>query len=164
MRLTRNIFVVDFFTEIVIILVFAAIVGTVELFTSPTGILHWGSQAIVRIDDGTYVYAEIADDAEERRVGLSEHVFLDPDRGILFLFDEPSRPAFWMKDMDFPIDIVWLSDGTVVGIESDVQPSNETIPPSVRPIVDIDQVLEVNAGFAKEHGLKTGQMLDIKLP
>ncbi len=164
MRLTRNIFVVDFFTEIVIILVFAAVVGTVELFTSPTGILHWGSQAIIRIDDGTYVYAEIADDPEERRVGLSEHVSLDPDRGMLFLFDEPSRPAFWMKDMDFPIDIVWLSGGTIVGIESDVQPSDQTIPPSVRPMADIDQVLEVNAGFAAKHGLKTGQTLDIKLP
>ena len=118
----------------------------------------------VRFPDGTVIAVEIADDAEERRVGLSEHIFLDPDRGMLFLFDEPSRPAFWMKDMDFPIDIIWLRDGTVVGIESDVQPSDERIPPSVRPMADIDQVLEVNAGFASKHGMKTGQMLDIKLP
>jgi len=118
----------------------------------------------VRFPDGTVIAVEIADDVEERRVGLSEHIFLDPDRGMLFLFDEPSRPAFWMKGMDFPIDIVWLSGGRVVGIESDVQLSDETIPTSVRPMVDIDQVLEVNAGFASEHGLKTGQTLDIKLP
>ncbi len=122
------------------------------------------SNPTVRFPDGTVIAVEIADDVEERRVGLSEHIFLDSDRGMLFLFDGPSRPPFWMKDMDFPIDIVWLHDGTVVGIESDVQPVTVEDPPSVRPIVDIDQVLEVNAGFAAKHGLKTGQMLDIKLP
>lgn len=118
----------------------------------------------VRFPDGTVIAVEIADSAEERRIGLSGHAYLDADRGMLFLFDGLSRPAFWMKGMDFPIDIIWLRDGTVVGIESSLQPAEVGIPPSVRPIGDINQVLEVNAGFAFEHGLKTGQTLDIKLP
>jgi len=118
----------------------------------------------VRLVDGTVVSVEIADDAEERRVGLSEHIFLDSDRGMLFLFDEPSRPAFWMKDMDFPIDVVWLRDGTVVGIESDVPVVTDGTERTYKPAVEINQVLEVNAGFAAKHGLKTGQTLDIKLP
>lgn len=122
------------------------------------------SYPTVRFPDGTSIAIEISDDAEERRIGLSNHIFLDSDRGMLFLFDDLSRPAFWMKDMDFPIDIVWLRDGTVVGIESDLQPTTVENPPSVRPNDDINQVLEVNAGFALRHGLKPGQTLDINLP
>lgn len=122
------------------------------------------SYPTVRFPDGTVIAVEIADDVDERRIGLSNHIFLDPDRGMLFLLDGPSRPAFWMKDMRFPIDIVWLRDGIVVGIESNLQPSTDENPPSLRPIDDINQVLEINAGFALEHGLKTGQTLDINLP
>ena len=120
--------------------------------------------ATVRFPDGTVIAVEIADSAEERRIGLSGHAYLDADRGMLFLFDEPSRPAFWMKDMKFPIDIVWLRDGTVVGIESDVRPTTDEKLPKVRPNDDINQVLEVNAGFVREHGLAEGDSLDIKLP
>ncbi len=118
----------------------------------------------VHFPDGTVVSVEIADSPEERRVGLSDHIFLDPDRGMLFMLDGLSRPAFWMKDMKFPIDIVWLRDGIVVGIEPSMPVSTDMNPPSVRPNGDINQVLEVNAGFALKHDLKPGQSLDINLP
>lgn len=164
MRSSKNIFADYFVFEIVLVLSFAVIVYCYDV-ARPT-ILSWleEDRAIVVLPDAAVVKAEIADDAEERRIGLSEHVFLDPDRGMLFLFDEPSRPAFWMKDMDFPIDIIWLRDGTVIGIEPSMPVSTDVNPPSVRPIDDINQVLEVNAGFALKHGLKPGQTLDIKLP
>lgn len=113
----------------------------------------------VRFPDGTVIAVTIADEAEERRVGLSNYIFLDPDRGMLFVFDVPSRPAFWMKNMDFPIDIIWLRDGTVVGIEHGLQPATIENPPSVRPTSDIGEVLEVNAGFALTHHLKIGDAL-----
>jgi uncharacterized membrane protein (UPF0127 family) len=118
----------------------------------------------VRFPDGTFIAVEIADDAEERRIGLSEHIFLDPDRGMLFLFDEPTRPAFWMKDMKFPIDIVWLRDGTIVGIDRNLPVPADGTRELYMSEADSNQVLEVNAGFAKDHGLKMGQTLDIKLP
>ncbi|MEI6511442.1 MAG: DUF192 domain-containing protein [Candidatus Uhrbacteria bacterium] len=118
----------------------------------------------VRFPDGTIISVEIADSPEERRIGLSDHVYLDQDRGMLFLFDDLSRPAFWMKGMRFPIDIVWLRDGIVVGIEPDMPVSTDVNPPSVRPNGDINEVLELNAGIAAEHGLKRGDSLDIQLP
>ena len=142
--------------SIVAILILAIIIPTFFLFKSQSPRVH--------LPDGTVTAVEIADSPEERRIGLSEHIFLDPDRGMLFLLDDLSRPAFWMKDMDFPIDIVWLRDGIVVGIEPNLQPATVENPPSVRSNGEINQVLEVNAGFALEHGLKTGQTLDIKLP
>ncbi len=122
--------------------------------------------ALVTLPDGTAVWAEIADSPEERRTGLSDHASLGPDRGMLFLLDEPVLASFWMKDMDFPIDIIWISGETVVSIESDVPV------PALRagslPVylseTEVDRVLEANAGFAAAHGLEVGDVLDIDLP
>lgn len=164
MRWSKNIFLDYLLFEVVCVLLFAAAVFCYQ-FARPT-IIGWfeNDRAVIVFPDAAIVKAQIADDTEERRIGLSNHVFIEPDRGMLFLFEEPSRPSFWMKDVDFAIDIIWLRDGIVVGIESNVQPTTDENPPSVRPTDDINQVLEVNAGFASKHGLIPGQTLDIKLP
>lgn len=125
-------------------------------------------RAAVTFPDGAVVRAEIADSSAERSVGLSQHAFLDPDRGMLFLFDEPTRATFWMIDMDFPIDIIWILDETVVGIESSVPVPVPGIGiselPTYTPESPVNRVLEVNAGFAEAHGLVPGDRLDIDLP
>ena len=136
---------------IVAILILTALISTFFLLKS--------SHPTVRLPDGTVIAVEIADSPKERRIGLSDHIFLDPDRGMLFLLDGLSRPAFWMKDMRFPIDIVWLRERVVVGIQPSLQPTTVENPPSVRPASDITEVLEVNAGFAAKHHLKIGDEL-----
>ncbi|OGL95229.1 hypothetical protein A2348_02830 [Candidatus Uhrbacteria bacterium RIFOXYB12_FULL_58_10] len=118
----------------------------------------------VILPDGTSIDVEVADSAEERRVGLSGHAWLDADRGMLFLFDEPGRYGFWMKDMDFPIDIIWLRGETIVNVTPDVPVPDGDDLPQYLPNTAVDGVLEVNAGFAQAHGLVAGDLLDIDLP
>jgi len=144
---------------IVVIFVIVGIVAGWHFFSpsfrSPT----------VTFPDGAVVRVEIADSSHERTTGLSEHIFLHEDRGMLFVFDGPAQPSFWMKDMDFPIDIIWILGETVVGIEENVPVLPEGVAegdmPRYQPASPVDRVLEVNAGFASVHGLGLGETLDI---
>ncbi|OHA16429.1 MAG: hypothetical protein A2830_03100 [Candidatus Taylorbacteria bacterium RIFCSPHIGHO2_01_FULL_44_110] len=101
------------------------------------------------------IYAIVAKTPATRQRGLSGHEALDDDQGMLFIFPTPQTPDFWMKDMNFPIDIVWInSDRKIIGVDSDV--SQKTYPKTFAPPAEIQFVLEVNAGVAEKLGLKTG--------
>lgn len=77
----------------------------------------------VRIGDAA-IYAEIPDNPDSQAKGLGGRPCILPDQGMLFVFPQPGQYAFWMKDMKFPIDILWISeDHRVVGQEIDVQPN-----------------------------------------
>jgi hypothetical protein len=136
-----------------------------KYFDSPVTVV---SRAAIGFPDETTVTAEIADSPQERATGLSEHVYLHEDHGMLFLLDAPSQPSFWMKDMKFPIDIVWISGETVVDMDENVQGPGSGVKdselPKVLPEVLVDKVLEVNAGFVAAHGISKGDHLDIRLP
>lgn len=123
--------------------------------------------AYVTLPDRSVLTAQVADSEEERRVGLSGRAEpLGENEAMLFVLDGPSRPAFWMTDMSFPIDIVWIDGGQIVGIERDVpvpDPWQSTIP-TYSPPRPVDRVLEANAGFAAAHGLAEGDLLDIREP
>ncbi|MFA6341035.1 MAG: DUF192 domain-containing protein, partial [Candidatus Paceibacterota bacterium] len=70
------------------------------------------------------IKVDIADDDCKRSLGLSGRRSLKDDEGMLFIFDKVGNYGFWMKDMLFPIDIIWAdADLNVVGIEKDALPS-----------------------------------------
>lgn len=101
---------------------------------------------------------EISDNEITRDKGLSGRTSLAADAGMLFVFPIPGIYGFWMKDMNFPIDIVWMDmDHRVIAINSDVLPSS--YPSSIFPPKNISYVLEVNAGAAKEFGIIVGEIL-----
>jgi uncharacterized membrane protein (UPF0127 family) len=100
------------------------------------------------------VYAEIAATPAEKERGLSGRLTLSPDAGMLFVFSSPSRPGFWMKEMNFPLDFIYLRDGRVAEIKENVPAA--IIPIPFFPAAEIDAVLEVNAGFVKRHGITVG--------
>ena len=58
----------------------------------------------------------VADTPQERAAGLSGYAGLPEDAGMLFVFPEPRQPSFWMKGMEFALDLIWIRDGTVVQI------------------------------------------------
>ena len=107
---------------------------------------------------------EIADTETERTQGLSDRTNLAPDTGLLFIFPTITTPNFWMKDMFFPIDIIWLDENwKIIGIEKNLTP--ETYPKLFFPPSPIKYVLEVNAGFSTKNNLKTGdQVKDQRSP
>jgi len=110
----------------------------------------------------TEIAVEIADSVSLRAQGLSGRKFLAENQGLLFVFPQPLRPVFWMKNMLFPIDIIWLKDNRVVGDEKNLPPAGENPQFLYRPPEEIDMVLEVKAGWVDEHDIKVGDEMIIK--
>ncbi|MAE97145.1 MAG: hypothetical protein CL910_21050 [Deltaproteobacteria bacterium] len=106
------------------------------------------------------VRAEVADTLALRRRGLSGRRDLPPGRGMLFPYAPPTRPSFWMPDMHFPIDIVWIRDGRIVDLHVDVPHEVRPPLPTYQPSVPIDWVLEVPAGTARELGWRIGDPVE----
>ncbi|MDZ4385158.1 MAG: DUF192 domain-containing protein [Candidatus Moranbacteria bacterium] len=108
----------------------------------------------IRIADDVFM-AEAVSSAEKRMLGLSGREEMCHSCAMLFIFPEPARYSFWMKDMKFNLDIVWISGASVKSIEKNV-PFAEGEREVVRPDAPIDKVLEFNAGVSDEIGLKIG--------
>lgn len=131
-----------------------------EISQESLGALPGGDQ--VRIVFGnTTLSAEIADESAERILGLSGREALGDREGLLFVFDAPGRHGIWMKDMLFPIDIIWLdANFQIVGLETNVSP--DTFPTSFNPEGDAKYVLEVNAGLSESSGVVLGDEIVIE--
>lgn len=101
-----------------------------------------------------------ADDPAERQLGLSGTASLKETQGKLFFFDTPDYYGMWMKDMNYPIDILWINnDLTVVHIEKNVQP--DSYPNTYYPSAPARFVLELNAFFTDQYNIKVGDRLSI---
>ena len=110
--------------------------------------------------------ADLALTTDEQTKGLSIKDSLQPDGGMLFPYEAPRILSFWMKDMKFPIDILWLdADKKVVHIEESLQPCSPLLPcPSYTPDVQAQYVLETVAGFSSANGIVNGTPVEFNLP
>jgi len=100
---------------------------------------------------------EIASTPEEKARGLMYRDSLEDGKGILFLFDSESRHGFWMKNMKFPIDMIWVnSDREIVYIERSVPPCREEPCTVYRPSGKAKYVLETRANFTGDNGIGVG--------
>jgi len=112
---------------------------------------------------GKIINTEIADTNAKRELGLSGHKPLSDDQGMLFVFNKTGKYPFWMKDMLFPIDIIWLEPSNIEGIvnvvyiEKNAQPNS--YPATFGGQIDAQYVLEVNAGFSDKNNLKIGDQV-----
>lgn len=107
------------------------------------------------------VTAEVADTEILRIRGLSGHAPLPPDAGMWFDFGSPQHADIWMKDMNFPIDILWFDeDLRAVHIKENALP--ESYPEVFSPTVPSRYVLEVPAGFVKEKGVSLGDRISVQ--
>lgn len=115
--------------------------------------------------NGFKVLLAIASTHEQKVKGLSGLEKLDENEGMLFLFNEPSKQGFWMNEMNFPIDIIWLdSKGSVSHIEKSLQPCKPFVAcPVYNPQVDTLYVIELKSGFSNDHSIKNGMMINFSL-
>ena len=101
---------------------------------------------------------EIADTPAKRTQGLSGVVSLPENNGMLFVFDESHIPAFWMYDMNFALDFIWIHNNTVVDITENVPPpapnATKQQLPTYSPNAPVNMVLELNAGWVARNGGK----------
>ncbi len=100
----------------------------------------------------------VADTIVTRTKGLGGYSLLPEDYGMLFVFDHEDRYPFWMKDMQFPIDIIWIDKNyKVVEISSHIQP--DSYPSTILPRTSAQYVVEVEAYWATRHSLRVGDIL-----
>ena len=106
---------------------------------------------------------EIANTPESQIKGLQYHTPLSYDQGMLFSFAQPQEIPIWMKEMQFPIDIIWVdSSGNVLYVEKNA-PACTADPCQVygQNLYQAQYVLEVASGFADKFGISVGSHMQI---
>lgn len=99
----------------------------------------------------------VADTLALQAKGLGGRESLARDYGMLFSYGEKAILNFWMKDMQFPIDVLWVADGSVVGVSEHIQiaDSNGSVTRFNSP-VHADAVIEVQAGWIERNNITIG--------
>jgi uncharacterized membrane protein (UPF0127 family) len=110
--------------------------------------------------DGQTIRVTIAQTDAERELGLGGRAGLSADEGMLFVFPTDGHYKFWMKDMRFSIDMLWIdSQGKIIYIAQNIAP--ETYPQSFGPDAPARYVLELPAGWANAHGVRVGNKVGL---
>ena len=109
--------------------------------------------------------AELAVTDKERQEGLMFRDKINWDQGMLFVFKREGIHSFWMKNMRFPIDILWLdSDKRIVHFETNIPPCPDDPCPSYSSSDPALFVLELKAGSVDKHQLKLYDKIEFILP
>jgi uncharacterized membrane protein (UPF0127 family) len=96
---------------------------------------------------------EIADTDAERSAGLMFRRVMPDDRGMLFVFEQTRRVAFWMKNTPMPLDLIFIGED---GVVADILPGVPFSEASIAPQASVRFVLEVKAGIAQKAGIAAG--------
>ena len=115
----------------------------------------------VCVENKTCFQSRIVDNPITRAKGLSNETFLPENEGMLFIFPMESRPSFWAKNMQYPIDIIYINEDDVITyMVKNVPPcSDDDQCPKYRPKNPISKVLEINAGQSKKWGIHVGDVV-----
>lgn len=143
---------------IVILLLFSAIVF-LQINKNAT------PSSQITINNHTFS-VELAKTQKDQQQGLSGRNSLPQDQGMLFIFQTPSKQAFWMKGMKFPLDMIFMKDNKVVTIFHNIpvpKDPNATNLPVYTPTQPANYVLEINAGLAQKYQFQEGQTVKIVL-
>lgn len=132
------------------------ITGALLLLLLPT-LFYRPATATLKVHGNAY-HLDIAATDETRQKGLSGRSSIKNDQGMIFVFDQAKTECFWMKDMQFPLDIIWMdANKEVVYIEKNVVP--DTYPESFCPSENAKYVIELGAGQVARSHISVGQIL-----
>ena len=147
--------------KLIYLLLLISLIG-IFVFIHKSGVLDLGNskykQAIVSIR-GEHFEVDIADTLASRELGLGGRGGLETGKGMLFIFGSFGDRTFWMKNVAFPIDIIWIAKDKVVGFAEDTVPhTGQSITAIARykSPEAVDRVLEVAAGTVKRVGIAIG--------
>lgn len=97
---------------------------------------------------------EVADEPDERSVGLMNRESMPASAGMLFVYEAPQRATFWMKNTLIPLDMIFADEtGTVTGVHENAVPLDETV---IDGGPGVQYVLEINGGLAGAMGIGAG--------
>lgn len=152
---------------ILLLTAIVAIVGIAFYYGGPRSTQDTPTLSIKSGDSEHRFFIEIADTPLTRSQGLSGRSSLNENEGMLFLFEAPETYSFWMKDMLFPIDIVWIRGERIVGFSEHAQPEpgkSLTALTMYWPPEPVDTVLEINAGLIEKYNIRIGDRIDFATP
>jgi uncharacterized membrane protein (UPF0127 family) len=140
-----------------LVFIIVAILGSVFIFFTAKN-----KTITLKLGENSFE-VELAETMSQQAKGLSYRDSLSENKGMLFDFGKDSNPGFWMMGMRFPLDIIWIKNNVVVGIEKNVPAPTSGTPQSALklyyPPETIDKVLEINAGLSDKLGIKIGDMV-----
>jgi uncharacterized membrane protein (UPF0127 family) len=120
-----------------------------------TGSLKIGTQA---------VNIELAENDQQWYQGLSNRDSLGADSGMYFIFPDKNKLDFVMRNMRFPLDIIFINDDKILNIAENLAPEGSETKNIYSSNGEANRVLEVNAGFCQMHGIKGGDSIsDLKI-
>ncbi len=136
-----------------------------ENFINKLSHFFFPSSPILTVGENS-VTVEIADNEPARERGLSYRKSLSQNSGMLFEFPVSSVQYFWMKDMNFPLDFIWINNHRVVNLSENIPPPKDISdkPETLSSVYPVDNVLEVNAGYISRHGVKIGDAVVLNSP
>ena len=141
----------------------AALLIVLSIVTVVSAGCDAGPRVLIRDPSGAViarVRVEVAGTPAKRELGLMFRHHLDAGAGMLFVFPKTNQVYFWMRNTEIPLDMIFVgADGRVAGVVAHAQPYSDkllTVDAKVR------YVLEVNAGFAKSHGIRRGDQFDFE--
>ena len=104
---------------------------------------------------------EIARTEDQQEVGLSKYDKIEDNFGMYFLFNKPNYYNFWMKDMKFPIDIIYIYKNEIVQVFKNVPNPKTNLDPLMiyKPTHTADSVLEIKAGLSDKYGISEGEVV-----
>lgn len=114
--------------------------------------------------NGQTISVMVAKTDKEKQVGLSGRNKIGENQGMLFIFDTPNYYSFWMKEMKFPIDIIYINGNKITTVVENAKPplsANDNLA-IYQPSEKSDKVLELNAGSADKLKIKTGAVVEIE--
>jgi hypothetical protein len=111
-----------------------------------------------------YIKAEVASSPDEKALGLMHRVYLPDGRGMIFPYQKEVQPAFWMKNMRIPLDLIFIGgDKKIRHIEKKVPPCQPgTRCATYGPPVPVQYVLEVISGYAEAYKVSAGNDVTIE--
>ncbi len=125
-----------------------------------------GGKRFIKIflPDGYTITAEIAVTDKDRQLGLMHRKEINPDQGMLLVFEQENIYSIWMKNMNIPLDILWLDgEKRIVHIERNVPPCKEDPCPTYTSRLPALYVLELKTGIVNEHNLKMYDRIEFVL-
>jgi uncharacterized membrane protein (UPF0127 family) len=160
------------YTKIWLLVIFGLIIGLVAFFW-----VHFNQgnivssqntysnetlplSAIVISPQGVHIQVRVADTDETKELGLSYFKLLPEKQGMLFVFPQLGIYSFWMKDMNFPLDIIWLDENFKI-VDRLINADPSTYPETYTPSASAAYVLEISANTADQYGFTNGSIAEL---
>jgi uncharacterized membrane protein (UPF0127 family) len=144
----------------VVVIVVIALLGTWSLLTTPKEIVG-NPQACFKTEECLEIIFAMT--PEEQETGYSNYTAYPSGKAMLFVFDKVGMQSMWMKDMAFPIDIIWIDSRDRIGhIVKEAPPCEDKTCLIYEPPIQAKYVLEVPSGFARENNLFNGDVIEFE--